>query len=680
MDAYDFAPGSKSPPDNIHTKHEVHLPNLDTIHQVIKNPEFTPESVSPISEAELYRYNARLADLDCSDIRLIELLPGRDSERLRCHLRTVSLGDNLEYETVSYCWGRPIFFDAEIEVEENGKLPITSNLYNALLQLRHTDRSRTLWADVICVNQQDIEERTVQVQLMRQIFKQCRKVLIWLGDGTPSSDLAMDTILAIHLALEKKEAAGDRRLLHDLSNADRHRYGLTQERSPEMEALIALYQRPWFHRVWVVQELALPPSAMLLCGTKSLAWNTFTIVITSYSPSLKKFSTMENLGENHVRLSICPSWVEARANTSPPLLTLVARARNAQATDPRDKVFALVGLAQERGGAGVLGTPDYRLSVEQVYTQFVLDTVSASRNLDVLSLVHGRFFEDGEPDTQKLNIPSWVPDLSTRGIPYPLTRLDKFALESHATLRTKSDYQRHEASASTEAILQLEENGTAIHLSGYVFQTIGTELGLPFPGCTQWLDVRKTRHAQFNAWASWEAIVGTRTKQSTGGEAAYDVYWQTMRGGELAKHYAAAKKDFVTGYEQPLAAYRFLSLGRVIQSPTVFAIVHYLSCIFLDMFNFFCRIFGYPLVEYNRGIGTNVCEYRRMGKSAHGAVCLLPGATRPGDSLALFRGGRVPFVIRECGKSWRLIGEAYVHGVMNGEAWDGSRCGDMRLV
>jgi hypothetical protein len=162
----------------------------------------------------------------------------------------------------------------------------------------------------------------VQVQLMRQVYMKCQRVVIWLGEGTGSSNLAMATIVDVHLAFEKKEAAGDQRHVHDLTDAERARYGLVHEQSPGIDALVDLYQRPWFHRVWVIQELALPPSAMLVCGNMSIAWTTFNLVITKYSPSLKKFSTMENLGENHVRLSICPSWLEARGNASPPITRL----------------------------------------------------------------------------------------------------------------------------------------------------------------------------------------------------------------------------------------------------------------------------------------------------------------------------------------------------------------------
>lgn len=146
---------------------------------------------------------------------------------------------------------------------------------------------------------------------MHRIYRQCRGVLIWLGDGTEQSDLGMDVVRRMLSAPDKKREAGDSRLLYDLPVADRARHGFFNPHSREIEAMACLVARPWFSPAWVVQELALPPTATLVCGTKSVAWDDFALFITSCSPSPKKFSTNEHPGESHVGLSICPSREEA---------------------------------------------------------------------------------------------------------------------------------------------------------------------------------------------------------------------------------------------------------------------------------------------------------------------------------------------------------------------------------
>jgi hypothetical protein len=127
-----------------------------------------------------------------------------------------------------------------------------------------------------------------------------------------------------------------------------------------------------------------------------------------------------------------------------------------------------------------------------------------------------------------------------------------------------------------------------------------------------------------------------------GNERAYDIYWKTLRGGELVQHYDVARNDFANGYERALQVYRTLSFGRIVDSPTVFFVLHTLSCLILDVLNTIHRLLGYSAIDYTRGVGTNVCEYRRMRITVEGTVCLLPNAARCGDSLALFKGGRVP--------------------------------------
>lgn len=659
-------------------------PDPETIQRVLKS--VTPRSPKLIPPHETYQYESRLADIGKTEIRLMELLPSpRDDAPLVCNFIAADLDNQPEYETMSYCWGQPIVFDADITVNGGRKLPITRILHSALARIRPRtgDKPRILWADVVCVNQQDVEERTVQVQLMHRIYSQCKGVLIWLGDGDRTSDLGMDVVRSMCTGLAKKQSAGDQRLLYDLNAKDRARYGgLFADRSPEVTAMTSLLDRPWFSRAWVVQELSLPPRATLLCGIKAVSWEEFSLAVTSCSPSLKKFSTNENPGENHVRLSMCPSREEARKGdaSSPRLVSLVARARNSKATGPRDKLFAFVGLAREQGQPGILGQPNYRLKVEDVYKRFVLETIDATQSLDVLSLVHGR--DRNTLPSNSLKLSSWIPDLSVDGIPYPLTRLDKMAVDDHSTLRTKSDYLEYAASKGTRAEYQLLDDGNTFCVSGYVIATV-KELGLPFPGRSEWHDKKKKLQAQRNAFASWETLVGARSRRvKYDSESAYDVYWKVMRGGELRRHYVVAQSHFQTGYEEPLRPYRLLSAGRVINSPSVFAALHRVSCGILELHNALRLLLGKARVEYKRGVGTNPCEYRRMGKTASGLVGFFPGGARQGDSVAVLQGGRVAFILRRCPgrEMWELVGEAYVHGVMEGEAWDSTKCGKILIV
>ncbi|TVY54882.1 Heterokaryon incompatibility protein 6,OR allele [Lachnellula cervina] len=188
---------------------------------------------------------------DTNSIRLIYLKPWRlhRKEKLRCELKTVSLDDDdvPEFEAISYAWGEPIF-SREILIDDGSKLAITPSLGDALQRMRwNTARSfknalqrmrpgisrsrqlsssvRILWADAVCINQQDIDERSQQVQLMRKIYRGASRVLVWLGPGGPEVPVAMKLIKKIS-ALREEE-------LLELAQTD---YTKMEQVSPEQNA------------------------------------------------------------------------------------------------------------------------------------------------------------------------------------------------------------------------------------------------------------------------------------------------------------------------------------------------------------------------------------------------------------------------------------------------------------
>lgn len=126
-------------------------------------------------------------------IRLVKILPGSRIETIKCELQSAILGpETPKYVALSYCWG-----DATHKtwVSCNGqRLALTKDLLNALRRLRRKDQTETLWIDQICINQEDLDERSRQVQLMRKIYKSAAYVYIWLGDEANQSSLAIQLI------------------------------------------------------------------------------------------------------------------------------------------------------------------------------------------------------------------------------------------------------------------------------------------------------------------------------------------------------------------------------------------------------------------------------------------------------------------------------------------------------
>lgn len=120
-----------------------------------------------------FRYEPLSKDNNKKPTRLLQLLPGSTSGPIQCSVVNVNLCDNPYYEALSYCWGEaanPIRIHSGKE-----HIDVTRNLHDALLDLRDVENSRTLWIDAIRINQCDLQERSQQVGIMRQIYKQSKK-------------------------------------------------------------------------------------------------------------------------------------------------------------------------------------------------------------------------------------------------------------------------------------------------------------------------------------------------------------------------------------------------------------------------------------------------------------------------------------------------------------------------
>jgi Heterokaryon incompatibility protein (HET) len=125
------------------------------------------EFPSTASNADLDKIYAPLESVK-REIRLLKTISGLEDEPLRCSLEVISLEDNARYSALSYCWG-----DANdrvnITVNEQN-ISVTKTLENALRRIRNVNQNTVVWADAICINQQDAAEKSVQVGMMGDIY------------------------------------------------------------------------------------------------------------------------------------------------------------------------------------------------------------------------------------------------------------------------------------------------------------------------------------------------------------------------------------------------------------------------------------------------------------------------------------------------------------------------------
>jgi hypothetical protein len=296
-------------------------------------------------------------------VRWILLLPGPPSESVYIQLSTCGLQKDLEIqctEALSYTWGPPtpgkrVHCSSGLN---SGYLPVTPNLYDALAVLRWEHQPRFLWVDQICINQRDNLEKGHQVQLMGQIYSKAERVLVWMGKEVfwcKNLIEHLSTMIGIFNKMGGVQHFAERRQISEVVP------GSLSKISEECWAAMKLiFSRPYFTRIWMIQEVTMGREVFVTVDGGAVSWPVIEAIgMMLWRPgslgslplppemrnnNLKCFATMRT-----VRRRLLVSTLQNDSITWPNLgrwclLDLVEKAFAFQATDPRDKVYALAGL------------------------------------------------------------------------------------------------------------------------------------------------------------------------------------------------------------------------------------------------------------------------------------------------------------------------------------------------
>lgn len=345
----------------------------------------------------------------------------------------VCLDDNPQYEALSYAWGKLEF--RRLILLNGSPHEITDNLDRSLRRLRQPNRTLTLWIDALCINQSSPEERTHQVKMMGSIFSRAANVFLFIGDYTeghllPGSD--SPAALSIEngdgdsssiidpsgsggqscVRLSRVEAVTAIGFIYKLST-NQHLASSQEEANSasfiqSVRAVEIMMNLPWWNRIWTFQEAVLLPKATVVCGSIHIPWTVFeTAVVNSGSHNekccrfngsnwrLRGFYFMVSTLKDNRWLQFDGPGVD--------LLWTLHQLQYRQASDPRDKIYALYGLKNTNRIEASTGV-DYSLSVCEVYTNFVLQSIRSTD--DLFPLLRISEAEHGS------DLPSWVPDWS----------------------------------------------------------------------------------------------------------------------------------------------------------------------------------------------------------------------------------------------------------------------------
>ncbi|KAH6629262.1 heterokaryon incompatibility protein-domain-containing protein [Boeremia exigua] len=347
-------------------------------------------------------------DQDTEEIRLLTLHPAlttADGSTLQCALRSVALlsntGDSVPaYEALSYVWGKPDF--SRPILIDGREVHVTPSLANILYSLRDSVNPRTIWVDAVCINQADLEERAKQVRLMHKIYSSCQRVLAWMGPSLGTTDFSSkqhSIISGMKLLQEIVE-----RRLHDLrtyeaslvQQKDKPSQFLQISSENEVPLLSELLKHsPYWRRVWIVQELVCAPRITMICGEQELEWTCVSSFLKDepYFDAFHTMKTAENVSP-HSLTDFGATLTEVKqiedqrrafrdgqlGSSSDELFDVLARFRDKQATDPRDKIYALMGLLRNKPYIEI----DYASPLVPLYRETTEALMRRSRNLDII--------------------------------------------------------------------------------------------------------------------------------------------------------------------------------------------------------------------------------------------------------------------------------------------------------
>lgn len=353
---------------------------------IISGPAVRPPLVNQLHVGYVGLYQP-LQSLN--EIRLLRLDPGERGDPLSGKLYKVGLNQrDFQWEALSYVWGQSTH---KVSLQlENGRLHITENLEVALRQLRLQDGERLLWIDAICINQEDSDERSAQIQKMGEIYERATFVIIWLGPDHKGQASANFATLHAATWLKTPEGAREARL-----------------------AMQKILQCEWFTRLWVVQEA-------LMAIRATLYWGDATLNYADFQKHAHKFNQQ---GPHNL-----PMWVGEMKNTegskTRTILHVLEWTRGMKCSDDRDRIYAILGLRYSKAWSPEAFyvaksiIPDYRRSVSAIYQDVAVRCIK-NRLMHKLWL----FISHHQPwDPSKSELPSWAPDYSRPALPFTTTR------------------------------------------------------------------------------------------------------------------------------------------------------------------------------------------------------------------------------------------------------------------
>jgi hypothetical protein len=715
--------------------------------------------------------------------RMLHVLPAAANVdgRICCVIEVVDLDDRPGYTALSYTWGDPFPVEEHLrdhsdanampigqkfEITINNMcMKVTESCYTFLEQFQHLKSIihdpryhgglepsdvESLWVDAISIDQSSLEERAAQVKIMDRIYKQARKVIIWLG---PADSMTRPALYALS-ALAKVPRERWWQVNSGTGMFDPRTYellGIPQISIEQWKAVRALYRRSWFSRAWTIQEAVLARDAVVQCGSLQVSFDMIFNLAgllagmgwTMYLETMDSSTISENVANtidvdrHNTQIepqqisatseaiqpvptprktgtrALVTTWhpittlgmlrdmqevIHCRVDDDPyPLQVVLHATSSAESTDPADKVYAVLGLVSKASWKDL--PVDYSLTTVEVYTQATHAIMRVSQNLRMLSFVEDKKYRN------IAGLPSWVPDFTARRSKMPMdwggNKEDWIATMGDRAVQFDASHGLHFEGGA-------ESNKSSVRLSvkGQFYGIVETITPFWFPPFTTSTAVENILNTlqRLPKDHYWKTVIADEhlVRYSTNNTK---VEWLRAQPSDELTFILILQEEIYNLYLEYRQAAREMSLANdgvnvFLEKQRQFKRGYEIlkAVVPDDMIAVFLKQHAEELNSIDADESAKSCQVWKSSLDETSQtrlrfqVSVLPRllmrtlftikelglgngleSTRAGDEVWVLAGGRVPYVLRPKGNNeYELVGEAYVHGIMDGELFANS--------
>lgn len=485
------------------------------------------------------------------------------------------------------------------------------------------------------INQDDMQERNLQVRLMTEIYSSAFRTLIWLGEETPDVNDSFESISTARSFLPA-ESGGPA-----IINADFDRTALATshwdtEKSEELNlhrinwrSIVKLLERPWFQRKWIIQEIVKSRERLIICGTRQLPWVILSDLMLWLSVlNLTFFSNLiQPLPTIGMKNALTTSWPD-KLFTLSELLSLTT---TFFCSDDRDNIIALLGLASDVSDKDIVHLADYSLLPVELYQRYAQWLLSSKQSIDFL-------YCGFDPVTrQVMDIPTWLPYI---GPQHDCLKHNLPPVEFSFLYNAAKDMEPQAA---------IKSDNRTLKIWGKTLDTIDCLTSVYTIDSLDQSNSMENARVHANILFTWlkECETIASSDQTSLPLDKTEEFWRT-----LCLDRETDRKRATPGFASVISRYLSLIQGgwRDLNEKG------------LEEWMTLCSRISIILVALRE---------RRFCRTIAERLGVVDAGARAGDRICMFFGGRILFVVRPVGDgSCDFVGIAYLHGFMDGEAVD----------